>query len=284
MNKKFKQRMKYVSTVLLLLAVCLLFTGCASSEWVYDPITDVNNLEGRRVGVNLAWESDYYLDGRKDMELVRYDTTSDMIMALKYDKIDAIALDIDTLKLIFCVSDGIELIEPAFGEVGSIMYFGSDDESLTEEFNQYLDEFKKTDEYEDLLNRMDEYNGFEFFDADIPLTGEGKTIHVAVDPEEYPRAFLYPGEDIPVGYDLEILKHFANDNNYQLEFYFSTYLDSLMGLQTGSYDIMTGYLSDVYAPEVRRAGLYTCEPMYEFPLYFIQKNSEDMTSDMGELE
>ena len=284
MNKKFKQRMKYVSTVLLLLAVCLFFTGCASSEWVYDPITDVNNLEGRRVGVNLAWESDYYLDGRKDMELVRYDTTSDMIMALKYDKIDAIALDIDTLKLIFCVSDGIELIEPAFGEVGSIMYFGSDDESLKEEFNQYLDEFKKTDEYEDLLNRMDEYNGFEFFDADIPLTGEGKTIHVAVDPEEYPRAFLYPGEDIPVGYDLEILKHFANDNNYQLEFYFSTYLDSLMGLQTGSYDIMTGYLSDVYAPEVRRAGLYTCEPMYEFPLYFIQKNSEDMTSDMGELE
>ena len=284
MNKKFKQRMKHVSTILLLLAVCLLFTGCASSEWVYDPITDVNNLEGRRVGVNLAWESDYYLDGRKDMELVRYDTTSDMIMALKYDKIDAIALDIDTLKLIFCVSDGIELIEPAFGEVGSIMYFGSDDESLKEEFNQYLDEFKKTDEYEDLLNRMDEYNGFEFFDADIPLTGEGKTIHVAVDPEEYPRAFLYPGEDIPVGYDLEILKHFANDNNYQLEFYFSTYLDSLMGLQTGSYDIMTGYLSDVYAPEVRRAGLYTCEPMYEFPLYFIQKNSEDMTSDMGELE
>ena len=282
MKKKYRQKINYISTLLLLTTVCLFFVGCAADEWVYNPITDVNNLEGRRVGVNLSWESDYYLDGRKDMELVRYDTTADMFLALKYDKIDAIALDKDTIKLILNVSDGIEIVEPAFGEAGSIMYFGSDDESLVNEFNQYLSEFKKTDEYQDLLKRMDEFNGVEFIAADIPLTGQGKTIRVIVDPEQYPKAFIYPGEDIPDGYDLEILKHFANEYNYHLEFYYSNYDDGIIGLQTGNYDIMSGYLCDVYANDVRRVGLYTCDPMYVFSLYFIQKNKKDMTSDTSE--
>lgn len=98
MSKDHMRKIKYVLTAMLIISACLFSAGCGSaSEWKYDPITDVNDLEGRRVGVNLAWESDYYLTGRKDMELVRYDSTSDMIMALKYDKIDAIALDVDSL-------------------------------------------------------------------------------------------------------------------------------------------------------------------------------------------
>jgi ABC-type amino acid transport substrate-binding protein len=94
MNKAFRHTIKYVLALLMIMSMSLVLAGCGASEWKYDPITDVNDLEGRRVGVNLAWESDYYLTGRQDMKLSRYDTTSDMIMALKYDKIDVIALSI----------------------------------------------------------------------------------------------------------------------------------------------------------------------------------------------
>ena len=219
-------KIKYICIAILLFAVCFLLSGCGSDGWKYDPITDVNNLEGRRVGVNLAWESDYYLDGRKDMEIVRYDSTADMIMALKYDKIDAIALDRDTIKLILSTSNGIEIVEPEFGEASSIMYFAGDKEDLVEDFNQYLAEFKKTEEYQDLLKRMDEYDGKDYLGTDIPLTGKGEAIHVAMQPELFPRAFKNPGEDIPEGFDLEILKHYANDRNYRLEFHYSSYDDS----------------------------------------------------------
>ena len=278
----YKQKMEYIAKVLLLFAVCFLSAGCVSNEWVYDPITDVNDLEGRRVGVNLAWESDYYLTGRKDMELVRYDTTADMILALKYDKIDAIALDKDSIRLIVSVSDGIEIVEPSFGEAGSIMYFGSDNESLVEDFNQYLVEFKKTEEYQDLLKRMDEFNGSEYIGTDIPLTGKGEVIRLTLEPDMFPRAFINPGEDIPEGYDTEIIKHYANDRNYQLEFCYSSYDDSVLGLRTGKYDVMTGYICDLYAEEARKTGLLTCDSMYAFPMYFIQKNQKDLTSDTSE--
>ena len=123
---------------MLLIAACIVSTGCGSAvKWKYDPITDLNDLEGRRVGVNLSWESDYYLNGRKDMELVRYDTTADLVMALKYDKIDVIATDEDMVRLLLSSSTGLEVVEPSFAKVGSIMYFGSDDEELAEDFNEF---------------------------------------------------------------------------------------------------------------------------------------------------
>jgi len=283
MNKAFRHTIKYASALLVIMSLSLVLAGCGASGWKYDPITDVNDLEGRRVGVNLAWESDYYLDGRKDMELVRYDTTADMMMALKYDKIDAIALDVDSVKLLLSLSEGIERVEPAFAEVGSIMYFSGDNEALKEEFNQYLTEFKRTDEYQDLLKRIDEYDGTEYIGSDIPLTGKGKVIRVAADPDNFPRAFLYPGDDILTGYDVEILKRFANDHDYQIEFSYSNYDDGIIGLKSGIYDIMTGYVTDVFNEDAIREGLRPSDAMFEFPMYFVQKNQRDIKSETSEL-
>ena len=79
MKRKHLRRMIPALACMLVLVLC----GCRNSEWKYRPITDVNNLEGRRVAVNLAWEADYYLSGRKDMTLIQYDSFADMIMALE---------------------------------------------------------------------------------------------------------------------------------------------------------------------------------------------------------
>ena len=74
-----KRFFRGTNTILVVIALFLL-SGCIT-RWEADPITDINNLEGRRVGVNLSWEADYILTQRKDMELFRYDATSDMLMA-----------------------------------------------------------------------------------------------------------------------------------------------------------------------------------------------------------
>lgn len=271
--------MKCTGAVLLLIMICIVSAGCGSaSKWKYDPITDLNDLEGRRVGVNLSWEADYYLNGRKDLKLVRYDTSADLVMALKYDKIDVIATDEDMVRLLMSSSTGLEVVEPAFAKIGSIMYFGSDDEALAEDFNKFLAEFKKTDEYKDFVKRQKEFNGQDYIGPDIPLTGTGKTLRISADPNNFPRIVKNPGEDDLTGFDLEILKHYANDRNYKLEIAESNYNDGVMGLQSGNYDILTGYVSDVYGDEVKNIGLYVCDPMFYFDLYYIQKNQADITA------
>ena len=70
-----KKKLKILTQLLIL----ILLAGC-QSEWQPNLITDINNLEGRKVGVNLAWEADYALTGRNDLELYRYDSTADLIL------------------------------------------------------------------------------------------------------------------------------------------------------------------------------------------------------------
>lgn len=268
---------------LLILAVltCLL-AGCGSA-WHYDPITDVNNLEGRRVGVNLAWETDYYLTGRQDLELYRYDQTADMIMALSYNKIDAIALDHCSWKLMESLSDGVERTE-SYAECGYIAYFGANDKALMEDFNLFLKDYKQTPEYQELVKSIERYDGMNYEGPRTPLTGTGEVLHVAVDPAGYPRGFVDADSDIPTGFDVEPLKCYANDRGYQLDFSLVEYNGAIAGLQNGAYDAYVSYLSDAYAPEVIAAGLYVSEPMHTSPLYFVQKTQDKISVKLEELE
>ena len=103
--------MRYRGCVAVLLLL-LVLAGCGQGA-DRGPIDNVNDLEGRRVGVNLAWEADYLLTGREDMELYRYDSTADMLMALNYGKLDAIAVDDTSLRLVLSQVTGLEVVEPA---------------------------------------------------------------------------------------------------------------------------------------------------------------------------
>ena len=266
-----------------LLSLVMVLAGCGP-EWEYDKIDDVNDLQGRRVGVNLSWEADYYLTGRKDMELVRYDTTADMIMALSCNKIDAFAVDDMLWKATEKVGDGVEKVEPSFGRVGYIMVFGKNDQALTEDFNEYLAEFKKTPEYQKYLERIDGFDGMDYDTVEIPPTGEGKEIHVAVPADGYPHVFFNPEDNVPCGCDVEPLVYFANDRGYKLIFTLTGYDDAIMGLKQGKYDIFTGYIGDVYNDEIRAEGLYVSDNMYEVDMYFVHKNKEKIKVEVDLLE
>ena len=283
MRQLLQHKAKSAVSLLLAAAAALSLAGCATL-WKYDPITDVNDLQGRRVGVNLAWESDYYLTPRTDMTLYRYRSTGDMIMALSYDKVDAVAIDDLMWKLMASKSQGLARVEPAFGETGYIMYFGADDEALSEDFNEFLSAYKTTEGYRDFIRREKEFDGENYAEPDIPLTGTGEALRVAFSPEDYPRSFLDAGDEIPYGFDLEMLKHYANDRNYRLEFYPSNYNDAIMSLLRNDYDIFTGYLGDVYREEVLQSGLFTSDPMDSTPLYFVQKTRQSIAVDTAALE
>ena len=85
--------MKKVRVFLYIFVFICLLTGCSKNQ-KREAISDVNDLEGRRVGVALAWGPDYLLTGRDDLELIRYNTMASMVMALCYDRLDAIAVEI----------------------------------------------------------------------------------------------------------------------------------------------------------------------------------------------
>ena len=272
-----------LAAVALALALALGMSGCGNgaSKWEYRPITDVNDLEGRRVAVNLAWEADYLLSGRKDLTLVQYDSFADIILALGYDKVDAFAVDGLVWKVIQANSSGLARVEPPCGTVGYMLYFSGGRGDLMEDFNAFLEDYRQSEAYEDHMARLESFDGLRYVGPEIPLTGTGETLKVATMVEEFPRSFLEAGARVPTGFDLEPLKLFANEENYQLSFYFTVYEDIMQGLRSGAYDLAVGYLSDVYAEEVLDAGLLVSDLLDEIPIYFVEKTQKSINVDLS---
>ncbi len=275
--------MKYVFYWFSIICAVIFLGGCASSKWEYEPITNVEDVNGLKVGVILAWETDYYLSLRKDIDLYRYDTIGDMIIALSYNKIDVMAVDDLTWRLMEAKSDGLTNVEPALGKVGYMIYLAPDCEELKKEFNEFLKEYKKTDEYEDFLRRKEEFDGENYIDPDIPLNGKGDVIRVAVDAEAFPRTFDMPGEKTPTGFDVEAIKRFANEKNYRLEFTSTNFDDMLVGLFYGEYDIAAGYVCDIYRKDAEFYGLNASDSIDESSIYLIQKTKNNISVNMGDI-
>ena len=272
---------KRISSVLLIILLLIVLSACGAYTWSYRPVTDPDDLQGRRVAVYLSSESDYYLTGRKDMELVRYDTVSDMLMGLCYNKVDAMAIDGIMCTMIAAKSDGLEKSGEPYGYSGYVLYFAPDRKDLADEFDSFLSDYKKTPEYEDFLTRIKSFDGLHYDGPDTVLTGGGEVLRVAVCAEGFPRSFYDPGEDIPDGYDLEILKLFVNEKDYCPEFISSYYTDADIGLQNGTYDLAVGYLSDVYGYEVEQEGIFLSDPLYIDGMYFLQKYKNKVSVNTG---
>ena len=266
------KRKKWVAGAALCLA--LLLAGCGKSAWVYRPITDVENLQGRRVGVNLAWEADYLLTGRQDMELYRYDETSAMVLALNADKVDAVAMDQLAWKMAEAVTDGLGLVKPAITTAGYVAYIARDREDLQQEFNEFLREFKTTEAYEELVRSREEFDGVNLIVPEVPLTGTGELLRVAYADAGYPRSCVGASDGEPLGFDVAFIKHFANARNYRVEFTSAVYENMVMGLQYGLYDLAVGYLAECYKEDVADAGLYSTDPFDVCDVYLVEKTEE----------
>jgi ABC-type amino acid transport substrate-binding protein len=207
-----------------------------------------------------------------------------MLMALNYDKIDAIAVDLLYWSLIDNSSSGLKMIEPAFGSTGYLLYVRPEHRDFVDKYNEFLKGFKMTDTYKDLIERELAFNG-NYKSPDIPLSGKGETIRVAFDITGYPRAF-YDSETGEVsGFDFEVLKRFVNEYDYQLDFVMTDYNDAYAGLNSGIYDAMIGYLSDTYKEEVESVGLIVTDTYDNVPLVYVCKETTgNIDIDMNSLE
>ena len=262
---------------LLLLLLCLCFlpmlTGCGREFDNYRPIEDVNNLEGRKIGVNLGWPTDYILTPRdgKDLILYRYDTSADMLMAMFYHQIDALCLDyLDVCVLENSNGDAVHRIEEPVATDGYLAFISSEREDLRDAFNQFLEYYHQTDEFSELHQRLMRFDGENYEPGEyIHPNGNGEKIKVAVDVSCFPYCYDEPDGTI-CGYDIEMMYAFADYFDYAIEFVATAYIDLQYGLTENRYDMGIGILSSTYIKDVEPMGIYWSNAYYEMPMYLIE--------------
>lgn len=273
--------MNFRKTVtVIIMCLTLILCGCGRTEHTANQTDiNVNNLNGMRVGVNLAWEADYLLTGRKDVKLYRYDSVADMLIALKSRKLDAFALDHVTLSIITSQISGVEKIEPALGISGYDAYFNSDERELLDDFNAFLSDWKASEEYTEYIRSQDEFDGVNYQGIYYPEVKGGKSIVVAYVMEGFPRSFYNTVTGEPDGFDVQVIRRWAYERGYSIDFVGTAYEDMELGTITKRYQIGTGYNSTLYKDDAIAAGVLVSDSYGDVSVYLCH-----MTGDSIDME
>lgn len=237
--------------VVAAILICILLSGCGQIRNAH-PITDVHKLDGQRVGVGLAWGPDYLLTSRDDMTLMRYNNVAGAVTALCYNQVDAIAVEQPLAVDILASIDGLRCIEEPIAEDHMAVLVDPAQPELLAELNAFIDEFLTTEEYAELVIRIQDPEGYEY--QPVPLTGGDRVLHVGAVADGYPFSYPNPETDSFEGTDVEFLCHFANAYGYDLVFYEGTWESMETGVQYGSYDIGCGGISELYREDIERSG------------------------------
>lgn len=256
----------------LTLIICVALCGCGSEFKSYRPITDVNNLDGRKIGVNLGLAADYILSPRDgdDLYLCRYDSAADILLALYYRQIDAICCDSLSWGVMESTTQGFKRCEEYVAMDGFLAYVNPEKEYIRDKLNEFLKYYKTTSAYEAIMKSVNDLSTYGAeFGRNSDKNGTGEKVTVAYSADCYPSS--YPDTDgTALGYDVELLYDFAAYSNYEIEFVPTSYQDMCMGTLMGRYDIGIGCISLSYKEDAEVIGILPSDVLYDVPLYLVE--------------
>ena len=168
-----------------------------------------------------------------------YSLVPDMILAVEQGKIDGYLSE--TTYLTAAIWEGAEI--EAVGEVidrtnAGYIFQKNENTVVREQLDTFIRNAKETGFLAELQDKwIGKAEPAEVFHNDS-LTGENGTLKVAVSPDLKPLCYVKDGEI--VGYEIEVLQHFAKEYGYKLEFATMTFDGILPGVVSGKYDIGAG--------------------------------------------
>ena len=170
-----------------------------------------------------------------------YSLVPDMILAVEQGKIDAYISETTYVAAAIWEGAKIETVDDVIDRTNAGYIFRKDSEgaaAVREQLNAFIIKSKESGFLQELQNKwLGSKEPSETFDNNS-LTGENGTLKVAVSPDLKP--LCYVKEGTVVGYEIEVLQHFAKEYGYRLEFVSMTFDAILPGVVSGKYDIGTG--------------------------------------------
>lgn len=133
--------MKKILTFICLTA-CLaaLFAGCGGKPAVV--INTIDDLNGKRIGVQLGTTGDIFAEDVPDATLERYNKGADAIMALRQGKVDAVIIDDQPAKVFASQNNDIKILTEPFAVEEYAICVAKDNSALTAEMNKAISELK----------------------------------------------------------------------------------------------------------------------------------------------
>ena len=241
-----KPMKKVFLSILILTAAVLICCGCSvskdqSSSTESASISSVDDLSGKRIGVQLGTTGDLYCtDYEKDGSgtvVERYNKGADAIQALRQGKIDCVVIDEQPAIKFVEQNDGIRILDEEFTNEDYAFVLSKDNTTLLDQINQALDELKADGTIDNIeknwVGAESELGKYPYEKKDIDRSNGTITIGTNA---EFPPYESYSDGQI-VGIDIDIMQAVCDKLGMDLQIEDMAFDSIITAVASGKVDV-----------------------------------------------
>lgn len=228
--------------IYLAIAVLSLFLLGGCSKIPKNTVFSIDDLAGKKIGVQLETTGDAYATDIEGAEVVRFNKGEDAVNALAEGKIDAVILDEGPALVFKEQNDNLRILDDAFAEEEYALAVKKGNQELLDKINEALNTIKENGVLDEIFEGWI-YNGektgvYQGQDKDSYANG---TLVMATN-AEFPPYESKQGEDI-VGIDVDIMKAICDELDMELEVEDIAFDSIIAALDRGNADVGAAAMS-----------------------------------------
>ena len=178
-------------------------------------LSSVNDIRDKKIGVLLGSVHDTYaIKNYPDATILQYKSPSEILLAVKSQKVDAAFYTTETLIEMIRSDNEIKILGDTLFAVPIGMGFHKENRALREQFNPFLKLIKNSGEYQDMVNRWLIEGKYEM-PAIKKSVSNGTLIVGTVSDKGLPFTVIQDGKMI--GFDIELVERFASHIGKELK-------------------------------------------------------------------
>jgi polar amino acid transport system substrate-binding protein len=217
----------------------LLMTSCnPQKDDSSKKYASIEDLASSPIGIFEGTVHDQFLARNyPNVEIKRYNSSADMMIALKTDKTEAALVDAISAKVVIKSNPEIMILSDTLLTLPLGVGFHKNNPKLLKEFNQFLSDSKKNGRYDQLIEKWLNNDPEQAKMSKVSYPIKGKVIKLGVAVADLPYVAYQNGEY--VGLDIDMIQQFALSKGYKLEITTMEFGSLVNALAAGKVDMIS---------------------------------------------
>lgn len=207
----------------------------ASSESAAPAIKSVDDLKGKKIGVQLGTTGDIYASDIEGATIEQYNKAFEAVQALSQGKLDAVIIDDQVAKALTASNDTVTVLEEPFTVEDYAICVSKDKSDLTKAMNAAIAELKADGTLQAILDKyIGQVEGAKGYESPANVDHSKGTLVMATN-AEFPPYEYHEGDSI-VGVDAEFAKAICDKMGYELKIEDMAFDAIIAAVQSGKAD------------------------------------------------
>ncbi|MDE7432275.1 MAG: transporter substrate-binding domain-containing protein [Lachnospiraceae bacterium] len=195
--------MKKKLALLLAAVMSVSLCACGSSNVPANKVNSIDDLEGKKIGVQLGTTGDIYASDIKDVKMERYNKGTDAVAALKQGKIDCVIIDEQPAKVFVENNSDLKILEEPFENEDYAICLAKENTELKDKIDAALAELKEEGTLDKIIsNYIGEDAGKTPYTSPADTKRDNGTLKMATNAEFPPYEYIEGGKVIGIDVDM----------------------------------------------------------------------------------